>query len=267
MFDYHVHTSFSEDSTASMESQCEAAVARGIRQIAFTEHEDYNPTDPTSFFFKHAEYMAELQRCRALFAGRLIIRAGIEVSEPHRYPDVCGPVLASYEWDFVLGSLHWLSKEVNTYRPDFFEHAGDWRRSMQLYFEETVRLVETGDFDVLAHIDYPTRYNRDYMNDEYDIRDFEDHVRPILSAVIARGKGIEINTNPMRSGRRPNPADAVIHWYREMGGEILTIGTDSHAPTHTGLHMPEAIDIARAAGFTHLATFERRALTLVPIDA
>ena len=81
MFDYHVHTSFSEDSTASMESQCEAAVARGIRQIAFTEHEDYNPTDPTSFFFRHAEYMAELERCRALFAGRLIIRAGIEVSD------------------------------------------------------------------------------------------------------------------------------------------------------------------------------------------
>jgi histidinol-phosphatase (PHP family) len=266
MFDYHVHTSFSEDSTASMESQCEAAVARGIRQIAFTEHEDYNPQDPTSFYFKHAEYQAELARCRRIFDGRLVIRAGIEVSEPHRYPQLCGPVLAQYEWDFVLGSLHWLSAEVNTYLPEFFEHTGDWRRSMRLYFAETVRLVETGDFDVLAHIDYPTRYNRAAMNDEYDIRDFEDDVRPILAAVVARGKGIEINTNPMRSGRRPNPADDVIRWYREMGGELLTIGTDSHTPAHTGLHMPEAVQIARAAGFTHLATYERRTPTLVPID-
>ncbi|MCX6018778.1 MAG: histidinol-phosphatase HisJ family protein [Chloroflexi bacterium] len=266
MFDYHVHTLFSEDSTASMESQCEAAIARGIRQIAFTEHEDYNPKDPTSFYFKHADYMAELQRCRALFAGRLIIRAGIEVSEPHRFPDLCDPVLAAYEWDFVLGSLHWLSKDVNTYWPEFFEHTGDWRRSMQLYFEEAVRLVETGDFDVLAHIDYPTRYNRELIVGEYDIRDFESEVREILRAVVACGKGIEINTNPMRSGRQPNPADAVIHWYREMGGEILTIGTDSHTPSHTGLHMPEAVQIARAAGFTHLATFERRNLTLVPIE-
>lgn len=266
MLDYHVHTSFSEDSTASMQSQCEAAVARGIRQIAFTEHEDYNPTDPTSFYFKHADYMAELQRCRALFDGRLVIRAGIEISEPHRYPNACGPVLAEYEWDFVLGSLHWLSKEVNTYLPEFFLHTGDWRHSMRIYFAETVRLVETGDFDVLAHIDYPMRYNRDLIVGEYDIRDFENDVRPILAAVIAQGKGIEINTNPMRSGRRPNPADAVIHWYREMGGELLTIGTDSHTPAHTGLHMPEAIAIARAAGFTHLATYERRTPTLVPID-
>lgn len=265
MFDYHVHTSFSEDSTASMQSQCEAAIARGIRQIAFTEHEDYNPSDPTSFYFNHAAYMTELRRCRALFEGRLIIRAGIEISEPHRYPTLAANALAAQPWDFVLGSLHWLSPTVNTYLPEFFEHTGDWRKSLQLYFEETVNLALHGDFDILAHIDYATRYNRHYMNDEYDIRDFEPVVKDILRAVISRGKGIEINTNPMRSGRVPNPSGVVIKWYRELGGEILTIGTDSHTPHHTGLHMPEAIQIAREAGFTHLATFERRQAKLEPI--
>ena len=266
MFDYHVHTSFSEDSTASMQSQCEAAIARGIQQIAFTEHEDYNPSDPTSFYFKHAAYMTELERCRTLFAGRLTIRAGIEISEPHRYPTLTAQALAGRPWDFVLGSLHWLSPTINTYLPEFFEHSGDWRKSLQLYFEETVNLAEHGDFDVLAHLDYATRYNRHLIDGEYDIREFEPVVKTILSAVIRRGKGIEINTNPMRSGRAPNPARVVVGWYRALGGEILTVGTDSHTPNHTGLHIPEAVDIARAAGFTHLATFERRRATLVPID-
>lgn len=266
MFDYHVHTSFSEDSTASMQSQCEAAIARGIRQIAFTEHEDYNPSDPTSFYFKPAAYMAEVERCRALFAGRLTIRAAIEISEPHRYPTLAAQALSAQPWDFVLGSLHWLSPTINTYLPEFFEHSGNWRKSLQLYFEETVNLAEHGDFDVLAHIDYATRYNRHLIDGEYDIHEFESVVKDILRAVIRRGKGIEINTNPMRSGRAPNPASVVIEWYRGLGGEILTVGTDSHTPTHTGLHIPEAVSIARDAGFTHLATFERRRPTLVPID-
>ncbi len=265
LVDYHIHTAFSQDSTATMQAQCEAAISRGLKEIAFTEHEDYNPRDPTSYYFDHAAYWKELQRCRALFAGKLVIRAGIEISEPHRYPTLAGAVLAKYDWDFVLGSLHWLSPTVNTYLPEFFEHKNDWRESMRLYFIEAIELAKHGDFDVMAHIDYPVRYNMAHYDEQYDIRAYEPIVKDILRALIKRGKGIEINLSATRYNRNPNPPAVVIKWFHELGGDRLTVGTDSHTPNHTGLGIDFALTIAKEAGFTHIATYERRVTTRAPI--
>ena len=87
LVDYHTHTKFSADSDEPMENQVKAAIAAGLSQIAFTEHEDYNPDDMTAFFYKHADYLQELNRCRDLYSDKIILRAGIEISEPHRYPE------------------------------------------------------------------------------------------------------------------------------------------------------------------------------------
>ena len=270
--DYHTHTHFSGDSQEPMENQVRAAIERGLTQIAFTEHEDYNPDDSTSFFFRHADYMRELARCRALYGDQITIRAAIEISEPHRYPERAKAVLDTYAWDFVLGSLHWLTPWINTFEPAFFTYraatrgADAWRDSFRDYFIEMGELAKYGDFDVLSHIDYPARYGLKFFGEAYDIGEYEAEIRPILRTLIERGKGTEINTSVLRRGRKdPNPPQIVINWFREMGGEILTIGSDSHAAKDTGSHMDVALQMARTAGFTHIATFERRKPTLLPI--
>ncbi|MDW8394926.1 MAG: histidinol-phosphatase HisJ family protein [Anaerolineae bacterium] len=268
LVDYHCHTCFSQDSKASMAEQCQAALQRRLHQIAFTEHEDYNPDDPTSFYFRHEAYLREVERCRQAFGTSLVIRAGIEISEPHRHAARAGRVLAEYPWDFVLGSLHWVTPEVDSYRPQFFTTwcDGDWRLAFRRYFTEMIALARDGDFDVLAHLDYPARYGKRYFGDEYDIGEFEDLVREALSILIARGKGIEINTSPWRKGAaHPNPPQVVLSWYREMGGTVLTIGSDAHAPQEVGADMSRALALARAAGFTHITLFEQRKPTFVPI--
>lgn len=268
MIDYHVHTSFSQDSEAAMEAQCEAAVAMGLTEIAFTEHEDYNPDDPTSFYFQHAAYLAEVDRCRARFEGRLRILRGIEISEPHRNQQAAGDVLGRYPWDFVLGSLHWVDGRHNAFLRDFFTRFGDWRASFRMYFTELLDLARDGDFDVMSHLDYPSRYGQHVFGDAYDIAEFEAEIRPALRMLAQRGKGIEINTNPLWRGKpNPNPPAIVVKWFREEGGEILTVGSDSHRPATTGAKISEAIAIARAAGFTRLATFEARAPRFVALPA
>lgn len=265
LVDYHVHTNFSQDSTASMQSQCEAAIARGIKQIAFTEHEEYNAADPTAFFFDYPAYMAELERCRALFAGRLVIRAGIEVTEPHRYPSLARNAMAAAPWDVVIGSLHWLTPGINCYLPEFFEHLGDPKESLRRLFTETIALARDGDYDILAHIDYPTRYHREIQG-VYDVREYEPILRAALREVVKRDKAIEINVNPLRAGRaEPNPPALVVRWFKEEGGKYLSVGSDSHVPNHTGLHIDRALEIARAAGFREVVTYERRVPALVPI--
>lgn len=266
LVDYHCHTAFSADCNVAMVDQCHAAVARGIRQIAFTEHEDYNPEDPTSFFFRHDEYWSEVMRCRGRFDGTLIVRAGIEISEPHRHRRRVADVLRRYDWDFVLGSLHWLTPTIDSCKEAFFTYAGDWRRSFADYFAEMRALARDGDFDVLAHLDYPTRYNRHRFADAFDIGEFEGLIREVLKALIAAHKGIEINTSPWRKGlSAPNPAPAVLRWYCELGGRLLTLGSDAHATQDVGADIARAARLADAIGFTAIAVYERRQPKLVPI--
>jgi histidinol-phosphatase (PHP family) len=267
LVDYHCHTHFSADSYTPMAEQCEAAISKGVKQIAFTEHEDYNPNDVTSFFFKHEAYLEEMARCRERYGDRLTIRAAIEVSEPHVHPEKAGPVLAKHPWDFVLGSLHWMQPGINAFDEAFMTHAGDWRVSFRNYFAEMITLAQAGDFDILSHIDYPSRYNKHVHAGAYDIREYEDIIREVLRAVIARGKGIEINTNPLRKGLAdPNPPAVVIRWYHELGGEILTLGSDAHMPKDVGAGIDRAMAIAKDAGFTHIAVFEQRKPAFVKID-
>ncbi len=284
--DYHVHTEFSYDCHASMREQCLAAIHNHIEQIAFTEHEENNPKEEQPFSFHPSAYMAELARCRQEFGTQLTIRAGIEISEPHRYAEATERVLAQYDWDYVLGSLHWLSPDINVISETFFELTADWHDSFRAYFRETQVLAQRGDFDALAHLDYPVRYLLRYgparrsvkMSDitekpdiftdhaSYDIGDFEAEVRPVLQALIDRGKGLEINTGSLRQHLPSTcPPQVVVEWYRQMGGQYLTVGSDSHRTSNVGDDIDIAIQMARAAGFTHLALYEHRFPILVPI--
>ncbi|MCL4507275.1 MAG: histidinol-phosphatase HisJ family protein [Chloroflexi bacterium] len=265
--DYHVHTEFSNDCNVPMEEQCRAAIAAGIRQIAFTEHEENNPREFLPFSFDHPAYLQELAHCRARFGDRLTIRAGIEISEPHRYPVETERVLRRYPWDFVLGSLHWVSAELNTGAREFFTSYGGWRESFRAYFREMLNLARSGDFDILAHMDYPARYCAPYIDGAYDIREYEDEVRAVLRAIIERGKGIEINTSSLRKRlSAPCPPQPVVDWYRAMGGAILTVGSDAHRSDHVGADIDTALQMAQQAGFTHIAIYEHRRPRLVEIE-
>ena len=267
--DYHVHTDFSSDCKAPMREQCQAAIRAGIEQIAFTEHEDSNPKDYLPNSFDHPAYLHEMARCRDEFGGQLTIRAAIEVSEPHCYVDLVDGVLSRYPWDFVLGSLHWLDAGTNSGTRDFFTRFSDWRESFRAYFREMLVMVQRGNFDVLAHMDYPARYFPLYANGAngaYDIAEYEPEIRPILQTLIERGKGMEINTGSLRK-RLPAtcPPQAVVNWYHEMGGQYLTVGSDAHLSRDVGSGIDIALQMARAAGFTHISIYARRKPTLLPI--
>ncbi|HEX7102185.1 MAG TPA: PHP domain-containing protein, partial [Nitrolancea sp.] len=106
--DFHLHTSFSVDSQMPMETACEQAIALGLSEICFTEHVDLVPDDPDSGYFDPAPYFSELERCRELFAGRLTIRAGAEFGESHRIRARQDELTATYPFDFIIGSLHWV---------------------------------------------------------------------------------------------------------------------------------------------------------------
>jgi histidinol-phosphatase (PHP family) len=125
-----------------------------------------------------------------------------------------------------------------------------------------VCLACEGDFDVLGHLDLVKRDARKFGKPYDGPGPYADMIRTALRAIVERGKGIEINTSPLRKGlTEPCPSLDILRWYRELGGEVLTLGSDAHTPDAIGADFEPVLEMAQAAGFARLARFERRQLT------
>jgi len=261
--DYHTHTNFSCDGKATMAEMCRAAVERGVPEIGFTEHYDLHPLESCRDWFRLDEWAAELERCRADLNGRLTLRAGIEIGEPHIFQAEAQVMLARYPFDYVLGSLHWVGNETIFDLNYFQNRPAD--EAYRLFFEELERMTRAGGFDILSHFDVPVRTGF-MVYGGYDPREHEDHIRPVLRNCVEHGIALDINTAALR--RKANiltPNVDILRWYVEMGGERVTLGSDAHRPEHLGLHLDAALDAARAAGLKYVTQFEGRRARLTPI--
>ncbi|MCP4544795.1 MAG: histidinol-phosphatase HisJ family protein [Chloroflexi bacterium] len=268
--DYHIHTRFSSDSDSEMTAVCESAIARGMREIAFTDHVDYGSDDILDYL-QPVEYLAEIERCRARYGDRLTIRAGLEIGEPHVFAQEAAIMLAMGDFDFVIGSAHYATSLTSfsasmgvdgllcAWKPDFFEQP--LRQAYEAYFRQVVHLAAEGDFDVLGHLDLVKRDARNFDKPYDGPEPYADLIRTALRSIVERGKGIEINTSALYKGKGMDetcPTIEILRWYRELGGEILTFGSDSHTPDKVGAHFDVALEMARSVGFTRLAGFEKR---------
>jgi len=263
--DYHMHSNFSCDCQATMAEMCQAAVDQGIPEIGFTEHFDNHPGEADNCRdFRLDGWAVELDRCRSAFAGRLTIRAGIELGEPHIYTAEAQSLLARYAFDYALGSLHWVGNE-SIFDPAYFQ-AYPAADAFRMYFEELARVALTGGFDILSHLDVPVR-TAQAVYGRYDPREHEDSIRPVLRACVEGGLALDINTAALRRRAKVlNPGLDILRWYVELGGERVTLGSDAHRPKQVGAGLDAALDAARAAGLKYLTFYEGRQARLVPIE-
>jgi histidinol-phosphatase (PHP family) len=244
-----------------MEDMCRGAVAKGLPEIGFTEHYDLHPRDNCRDWFKLDAWAKELDRCRALFADKLIIRAGIEIGEAHIFPAETQALLARYPFDYVLGSLHWVGDNNMFDETYFTSRPAD--AAFRLYFAELGRLAAAGQVDVLSHFDAVVRTGVTVYG-EYEPARYEDAIRPVLQTCIARGLALDINTAALRRKiRLLTPGLTILRWYAEMGGARVTLGSDAHRPDHLTADFDTAIATLRAAGLTQVTQYEKRVGTLV----
>lgn len=258
--DGHVHTEWSWDTMAgSMERTCQRARDIGLPAVAFTDHADATPwvVHPAELPahlrprwhggllrpppLDAAGYHACLQRCRDLFPD-LRILSGVELGEPHWYPETLTALQAAGDFDRVLGSLHSLRVGDQHYFIDSLYQ--DWPAAevIRAHLAETVRMVESGaDFAVLAHIDYPVRQ---WPADAgpYDPVAFEEEYRVVLAALACSGRALEVNT------KIPLHAE-VVRWWYEAGGDAVSFGSDAHDPEALARGLADAAAMVEACGF------------------
>jgi histidinol-phosphatase (PHP family) len=259
--DYHMHSTFSEDGASSPEEMCRQANKLGIPEIGFTEHWDVGPYEKKPRFFQPEPWYAEIERLRELFAGRLTIRAGTELSEPHLYPQESSEVLKRAPFDYVLGSVHFVGPHFVF--DDAYFHNNTADEVYRAYFAEVERLLQAANFDILAHLDVPVRTGKPIFG--YDPTRYEDQIRSILHMVIERNLVLDVNTSGLRkTAQNLSPDPLILKWYAGMGGERLTLGSDAHAASQVGLNLDVALDAVRLAGFTAFTQFEQRQAHLIP---
>jgi histidinol-phosphatase (PHP family) len=251
--DLHVHTQFSWDAPAGdMEGTCRRAMEIGLPAVAFTEHADFVPEVHTDLRpLDSVAYLAEVQRCRSLYPD-LRVLSGVELGEPHRFPEEVSAVLAAGPFDRVLGSVHcavWQDRLLDGSQLAALS-AADAPAFLRSYLAETLALVESPQpFAVLAHLDYPKRY---WPHSEVAYRedDYKEEFRAVLRAAAARGCALEVNTT---RGADPDrglcPGETVLRWWAELGGRAVSFGSDAHDPEKIARGFDVAAQMVEAAGF------------------
>lgn len=260
--DYHIHSTFSADAVATPEQQCLRAIELGIPEIGFSEHWDVGPYETVTRYMDPQAWWQELERLRCLFAGQLVIRAGIEIAEPHLYQQDTAAILGRLPFDYIIGSVHWVGKNFMFDNDYFSRHTAE--EVYPAYFSELEKLAATADIDIVAHFDIPARNAASIIG--YDPALYETAIKSVLEVVISRGLALDVNVAGLR---KPSqilmPAPLILHWYKEMGGERVTLGSDAHTTDQLGLHLDKALDALRKAGITHVTQFERRVPCLLPL--
>ena len=254
LLDYHLHTNHSFDSTASMKEVCKTAIEKGIKEICFTEHFSVNSLAPTYGHMNFTRYFNEIKECQEMYGDQLVIKAGIELCEPHLLKQEYEFALTPLNLDFILGSVH----NINNLKLRNFLENKDAYSAYQSYFEEVYKMVCSANIDVIAHLDLLKRYAVKTL-ELYDFKDHKEVLEAILMKAIERNIGIEINTSGLRGNlQQALPSFEIVNLYKELGGEILTIGSDSHFADAVGSNIEDAIEMAKQCGFTSIFTFERR---------
>jgi histidinol-phosphatase (PHP family) len=246
--DLHVHTEWSWDAAlGSMERSCERALEVGLPGIAFTEHADFVVIHEGQHALDVAGYLRAVEECRAKFKS-LRILSGVELGEPHWFPDETAAVMAAGELDRVLGSVHCVNIEGKPVDASQFRHlaAPVFAAAIHEYFRETLALVESSQrFEALAHLDYPKRYWLDGQA-PYREEDYEEELRAVLVAAAKRELVLEVNTT---RGHILCPDITVVRWWYEAGGKGVQYGSDAHQPDKVAEGFLEATQMVESVGF------------------
>lgn len=274
LFDNHNHSQFSFDGKrSSIEGCAHEAISKGLSGIAFTDHCDFFvPAMKAQYenlvpeVFDVAPQQAEIDRVQGLVGeGRLKILKGIEVGMHEDHHEDIRAMLSDNSFDQVIASVHYLDG-IDPFYGGYYEDK-DWKTAYGHYLETIYKeMTWLGDFDIMGHFDYVVRY-APYPETCLRYRDFSDILDEMLRHLIHEGKALEINTKSYQDykGRLVSLDTEVLERYREMGGEIISLGSDSHDPSRVGHNFTYFAELFKSMGFRWTAHYEKRKLVQLPL--
>lgn len=265
--DYHVHTNFSDDSSYEMEQVVLDAIAMGVSELCFTDHVDYgikvdwdsglpvpviNGLQLTNV--NYPLYIKEINALKAKYKDKITLKTGLEFGIQKEYIKQYEDLFHRYDFDFILLSIHQIHNQE--FWTNDFQRGKTQEEYTRAYYKEMYDLVHLyHDYSVLAHMDLIARYDGD---NPYPFKYLKDDIAEILKYVIADGKGIELNTSSFYYGLKDlTPSRDILKLYHNLGGTIITIGSDSHKPVQLAAKIPYCKQELLKLGYKQYCTYEK----------
>lgn len=266
--DFHVHSEFSDDSTYPVTDVCRDAIKRNLEEICFTDHVDYGVKPDSdhpelahlidgipSINVDYDRYFPTVEAARERFADDLTVRCGLELGVQTHTIDRYERLLDRWgnHLDFAILSIHQVGDKE--FWDGSFQQGRTQDEYNEAYYQELLAVVERfHGYSILGHLDLIKRYDPAGI---YPFEKTRDITAAILERIIADGKGIEVNTSSFRYGLPDlQPCTEILELYRDLGGTIVTIGSDSHEPDHLGSYIAYVQRRLAALGFKAFCTFE-----------
>ena len=276
MIDIHTHSNLSPDSADEPMDMAERACELGVKHFALTDHIELDEFNDGEWDYWAAIEKSKptYEKLRAAFDGRMKIYYGAEIGQVMYDLHTAEKILAGHDYDFVIGSVH---------RTVHYEHMSripdtefDRRRVLAEYFEEMLNLVEWGKFCTLAHMTFLMRFvnidTRSGLVTEKEKRCdavFEEYgtiIDKILEIIVKKDIALEVNSSGYRRGLGgPMAGAAFIKRYRELGGRMITVGSDAHQTCDVAADIPRCYELLRELGYNEVCVFEKREPVFIKI--
>lgn len=274
LYDNHNHSQFSFDGgRTSVVKTVNSAIGKGLAGVCFTDHCDFFVPPMKA---KYEEYVpevfdvearnAEIDKVNAKCPQDFHVFKGIEIGVQKSERDKIAAHLEKYSFDEIIASVHYLD-DTDPFWGGYYE-GKTWRYAYGHYLETLYdEMVWMGDrFDIMGHYDYVTRY-APYPECSILYKDFPDILDSMLRYLAENGKALEINTKTYQDfkGRTPVLDKNILMRYRELGGEIISLGSDSHDADRVGFNFERTAALVSRCGFRYLAHFDKRKPVMLPI--
>ena len=261
-FDTHTHGSYSYDCDAKHHEMIAAAKAQGLSGICFTEHFDYVPDVGKLCGFEMIPYLSKLRSfSQKESPSGFQVLSGLEIGLFDHHMESPEFAMQHFKFDAIIGSVHYVINESDPYYPAYTADKDKFTAYSKILEKYIELLPRHNKINIMGHFDYVSRYSQTYEDRNMYYKDFPDHFDKLFTILIDNGIALEINTSTYQK-RDSYPANKldinILKRYRELGGRLVTLGSDAHAPANVGQGFKEAAELIKEAGIPYLTHFVKR---------
>ncbi len=260
--DCHCHSEWSFDGCETTDNICQQAIQQGLSVITITDHCEANgwkiPEDSEFGDFSRLipQSVAHMKASQQKYDGQIKLLRGLELGQAMQDLTSAETALGLDDFDFVLGSVHNIRNTKDFYWLNYTQDSAE--KILYDYFAEVLEVAQWNRFDSLSHLTYPLRYITGREKIRMDITKYFSVIDEIFRTLIRNGKALELNTSGLRQELGTTmPDEFLLRRYRNMGGELVTIGSDAHVLSDLGRGINEGLHLLQNSGFDRYYYFEK----------
>ncbi len=267
--DMHTHSEFSHDSVCKIEDMCLAQIKKGTKIFAVTDHCDVFLYNDFDIYTPIKNAYDTVMALNEKYKEKCLILSGVEISEGFWYPKQLEKLYGLAPFDVIIGSVHCV--KYKGYDAPYSKIDFSVMSEKQLYefldcyFNDMKTMINTTDFDILAHLTCPIRYIKGKYARNIDLDRFSNKITDILKSIIEKDIALEVNTSALNTLNDFMPSKNIIKQYYNMGGRLITLGSDAHITENASNHFCEAITTIKEIGFENICYFQNRKVNKIKI--